>query len=63
VRVSKLLARWHAHGLCAEPERLAAGLDGCLRGGCPEQVTALDDMINYVAWSPDGKWLAFSLAP
>lgn len=32
-------------------------------GGWPTQVTALDDQIYGVAWSPDGAWLAFSLAP
>ncbi|HEX6484381.1 MAG TPA: S9 family peptidase [Ktedonobacteraceae bacterium] len=32
-------------------------------GGWPELVTALDDQIYGVSWSPDGKWLAFSLAP
>ncbi|HZU67212.1 MAG TPA: S9 family peptidase [Ktedonobacteraceae bacterium] len=32
-------------------------------GGWPELVTALDDQIQGVSWSPDGNWLAFSLAP
>jgi dipeptidyl aminopeptidase/acylaminoacyl peptidase len=32
-------------------------------GGWPELVTALDDQIYGVSWSPDGAWLAFSLAP
>jgi len=32
-------------------------------GGWPELVTALDDQIYSVSWSPDGTWLAFSLAP
>src|SRR5262249_10763591 len=32
-------------------------------GGWPEQVTAFDDPVGSVAWSPDGTWLAFSLAP
>lgn len=32
-------------------------------GGWPELVTALDDQIEGVSWSPDGNWLAFSLAP
>ena len=32
-------------------------------GGWPEQVTALDDQVGNVAWSPDEEWLAFSLAP
>ncbi|MEM9530269.1 MAG: S9 family peptidase [Pseudomonadota bacterium] len=33
------------------------------KGGFPRQVTALEDQISAVTWSPDGKWLAFSLAP
>jgi dipeptidyl aminopeptidase/acylaminoacyl peptidase len=32
-------------------------------GGWPELVTALDDPIGSVSWSPDGVWLAFLLAP
>jgi dipeptidyl aminopeptidase/acylaminoacyl peptidase len=32
-------------------------------GGWPELVTALDDQISAVRWSPDGAWLAFLLAP
>jgi dipeptidyl aminopeptidase/acylaminoacyl peptidase len=32
-------------------------------GGWPEQVTAFDDPVGSVSWSPDGSWLAFSLAP
>lgn len=32
-------------------------------GGWPELVTAFDDPIGEVEWSPEGKWLAFSLAP
>ena len=32
-------------------------------GGWPELVTALDDQIYGVSWSPDGAWLAFTLAP
>ena len=32
-------------------------------GGYPQQVTAFDDGVGQVEWSPDGKWLAFSLAP
>lgn len=31
-------------------------------GGWPELVTALDDPVGGVSWSPDGTWLAFSLA-
>ena len=33
------------------------------QGGWPELVTALDDQISRVSWSPDGAWLAFALAP
>jgi dipeptidyl aminopeptidase/acylaminoacyl peptidase len=32
-------------------------------GGYPQLVTAFDDGISFVQWSPDGKWLAFTLAP
>jgi dipeptidyl aminopeptidase/acylaminoacyl peptidase len=32
-------------------------------GGWPDLVTALDDPIYSVAWSPDGAWLACNLAP
>ena len=32
-------------------------------GGWPTLVTALDDQISSVSWSPDGAWLAFALAP
>jgi dipeptidyl aminopeptidase/acylaminoacyl peptidase len=32
-------------------------------GGEPRQVTRLDDQVRGVEWSPDGKWLAFSVAP
>jgi len=32
-------------------------------GGWPTQVTALDDPVGFVSWSPDGAHLAFSLAP
>ncbi len=32
-------------------------------GGTPERVTKLSDPINAVVWSPDGAWLAFSVAP
>jgi dipeptidyl aminopeptidase/acylaminoacyl peptidase len=32
-------------------------------GGWPRRVTAVDDQITEVSWSPDGSWLAFSLAP
>ncbi|MFQ5701618.1 MAG: S9 family peptidase [Acidobacteriota bacterium] len=34
-----------------------------VEGGWPRRVTALDDAVGGVTWSPAGKWLAFSLAP
>ena len=32
-------------------------------GGYPTLVTAFDDPVGFVKWSPDGKWLAFNVAP
>ena len=32
-------------------------------GGFPRMVTSFDDPVGNVEWSPDGKWIAFSLAP
>jgi dipeptidyl aminopeptidase/acylaminoacyl peptidase len=32
-------------------------------GGFPRQVTALEDQVIGVQWSPDGRWIGFSLAP
>ncbi len=32
-------------------------------GGWPHKVTAFDDPVEQVAWSPDGKWLAVSVSP
>jgi len=32
-------------------------------GGWPDQVTAFEDPVGGVSWSPEGSWLAFSLAP
>jgi len=32
-------------------------------GGWPDCVTALDDPVSGVTWSPEGSWLAFSMAP
>jgi len=72
------VARMMKIGICAFPsfapdgERLAfiSNLSGlpqvwtvAAEGGWPEQITALDDTINGVSWSPDGAWLAFALAP
>src|SRR5205823_1173062 len=34
-----------------------------VEGGWPTLVTALDDQIMRVGWSPAGEWLAFGLAP
>jgi len=65
-------------GLCISPafspdgKRLAfiANMSGspqiwsvAMEGGWPVQVTALDDPVGAVTWSPDGQWLAFSVAP
>lgn len=33
------------------------------QGGWPQLVTALDDQVSSVEWSPDGKWLACVVAP
>jgi dipeptidyl aminopeptidase/acylaminoacyl peptidase len=32
-------------------------------GGWPTQITAFNDQVNGVSWSPAGDWLAFSMAP
>ncbi len=32
-------------------------------GGYPQLVTAFDDPVGFVEWSPAGEWLAFTLAP
>jgi dipeptidyl aminopeptidase/acylaminoacyl peptidase len=32
-------------------------------GGFPSMVTAMDDPVGGVTWSPDGQWLAFNVAP
>ena len=32
-------------------------------GGFPRMVTSFDDPVGGVEWSPDGQWIAFSLAP
>lgn len=33
------------------------------QGGWPDQLTTLDDPVDGVSWSPNGAWLAFSVAP
>jgi dipeptidyl aminopeptidase/acylaminoacyl peptidase len=32
-------------------------------GGYPQLITAFDDGVSVVEWSPDGQWIAFTLAP
>src|SRR5262245_13836352 len=32
-------------------------------GGYPEQITALDDPVTAMEWSPDGAWIALQVAP
>jgi dipeptidyl aminopeptidase/acylaminoacyl peptidase len=32
-------------------------------GGEPQPVTHLEDQVRALEWSPDGQWLAFSVAP
>lgn len=32
-------------------------------GGYPTLVTAFEDPVGFVVWSPDGRWLAFNVAP
>ena len=32
-------------------------------GGFPRVVTAFDDPVGFVTWSPDGQWLTFNVAP
>lgn len=32
-------------------------------GGYPVLITAFDDPVGFVRWSPDGEWLAFNVAP
>ncbi len=32
-------------------------------GGFPRMVTSFDDPVGGIEWSPDGEWIAFSLAP
>jgi len=32
-------------------------------GGWPDQLTAIDDPVQDLAWSPDGRWIALDIAP
>ncbi|HEX7707393.1 MAG TPA: S9 family peptidase [Thermoanaerobaculia bacterium] len=32
-------------------------------GGWPDQITAFDDPVTGIAWSPDGEWIALQVAP
>jgi Tol biopolymer transport system component len=41
------------------PQVWVTGVDG----GAPRQVTNGDDPVGRVTWSPDGTWLALSIAP
>jgi dipeptidyl aminopeptidase/acylaminoacyl peptidase len=45
--------------LSGNPQVWRVGVDG----GWPRAVTALDDQVGGVSWSPDGAWLALSVAP
>jgi Tol biopolymer transport system component len=40
-----------------------ASLDHAFDRGFPRLVTAFDDPVGFVTWSPDGQWLAFNVAP
>lgn len=74
-KTSAMMARM---GFCKSPsfspdgERIAfiSDLSGTpqvwavtVEGGWPELVTALDDPVENVLWSPEGSWLALTLAP
>lgn len=76
--VETIVATMARVGRCASPsfspdgDRLAfvSDLSGIpqvwtvtVAGGWPDRVTALDDPVSAVYWSPAGTWLAFSLAP
>lgn len=32
-------------------------------GGWPDQLTAFDDPVQDLSWSPDGQWIALDVAP
>jgi dipeptidyl aminopeptidase/acylaminoacyl peptidase len=70
-RMAKIGACW-SPSFSPDASRLAfvSNLNGVpqvwsvpVEGGWPELVTALDDQVGSVLWSPDGAWLAFELAP
>ena len=64
-RLARVLAGRKADRLRLQPRRHPAGLDRRRRaGGYPELVTALRRSGRRSStWSPDGSWLAFTLAP
>src|SRR2546422_277261 len=45
--------------LSGVPQAWVVGSDG----GWPDQVTAFDDPVGGLSWSPDGAWLALSVSP
>ncbi len=76
--VEALVSRMARVGSCLYPsfspdgEKLAfvADLSGLpqvwtvpVMGGWPTQITALDEQVGNVEWSPRGDWIAFSLSP
>lgn len=70
-RMAKIRSAW-SPTFSPDGERLAfvSDLTGvpqlwtvATEGGWPDLVTVLDDPVGGVTWSPDGEWLAFSLAP
>ena len=70
-RMAKISAAW-SPSFSPDGKRIAfvSNLNGVPQvwtvstaGGWPDLVTALDDPVGEVSWSPEGSWLAFSLAP